>query len=336
MGTVELPTGQEHLVCLGPFDEQELRRLLPQYSETEISCLNGLTDLRRRAHDVLATATVVIASLHKEQCLGEDLLKLMPCCRFIQVPAVGYDSVDIEAAAQRGIPVSNLPGFNVDAVADWTVMAILAIVRRAVWGHVRVESGEWPVHQMRSHDLRALTIGTVGFGRIGQAVATRLAGFGSTIVINDRLDMRDSDAGIEQLSLLELCRRSHVVSLHVPLTSETRGMIGADELAAMPQGSWLVCAGRGGVVEEVALVDALKRGQLAGAALDVFTAEPLPADSPLRGRADTLLSPHVGGETWEAFHGLRALLAKNVGRVLRGEFPEYVVNSVGRNRLGTS
>src|ERR1035437_8987644 len=126
MGTVELPTGQEHLVCLGPFDEQELRRLLPQYSETEISCLNGLTDLRRRAHDVLATATVVIASLHKEQCLGEDLLKLMPCCRFIQVPAVGYDSVDIEAAAQRGIPVSNLPGFNVDAVADWTVMAILA------------------------------------------------------------------------------------------------------------------------------------------------------------------------------------------------------------------
>jgi D-3-phosphoglycerate dehydrogenase len=315
---------------LGPFDEQELRSLLPQYSETAMTCLDGLTDLPRRGRDILTSATVVIASLHKEQFLGDDLLQLMPNCRFIQVPAVGYDSVDVEAAARRGIPVSNLPGFNVHAVADWTVMAILAIVRRAAWGHGQVESGQWPVREMRSHDLRALTIGIVGFGRIGQAVAARLAGFGSAIIANDITSTCDGDAGIERVSLLELCRRSHVTSLHVPLTDKTRGMIGAEQLAAMPYGSWLVCAGRGGVVDEVALVDALDRGQLAGAALDVFAAEPLPPDSPLRGRPDVLLSPHVGGETWESFHGLRALLADNVGRVLRGEPPEHVVNNVLR------
>ena len=336
MGTGDRSTGQEHLMCLGPFDEPELRSLLPKSRRIEITCLTGSADLRERAPDVLATATVVIASVHKEHYLGDDLLALMPRCRFIQVPAVGFDSVDTEAAARRGIPVSNLPGFNVDAVADWTVMAILAIVRRAVWGHLQVESGEWPVREMRSHDLRALTIGIVGFGRIGQAVATRLAAFGSTIIVHDKLPPDDGNVGLESVSLPDLCRRSQVVSLHVPLTDETRGMIGAGELAAMPQGSWLVCAGRGGVVDEVALLDALRRGKLAGAALDVFSAEPLPPHSPLRGRAYTLLSPHVAGETWESFHGLRALLAKNVGRVLRGEFPEYVVNKVETNCLGTS
>jgi D-3-phosphoglycerate dehydrogenase / 2-oxoglutarate reductase len=315
----------ELLVSLGPVAESELVELIHLPEGARMVHLGPETP-----HDevvaALREATVVIAPLQKERRITSEMLQQMTRCRFIQAPAVGYDGVDSEAAAALSIPVANLPGFNADAVADWTLMAALNIVRKATWGHNQVEAGGWPVAQLRGRDLAALTVGILGFGRIGQAVGRRFAAFGSTVIFSDENEIRGVEQ--EQVALGELFERADIVTVHTPLTPATRGLVGEPQLEAMRPGGWLVGAGRGGVIDETALAAALDSGRLAGAALDVFAVEPLPADSSLRGRSDVLLSPHVGGETWEAFHQLRSMLAQNVDGVLAGRAPQWVVNGV--------
>ncbi|WP_258349101.1 2-hydroxyacid dehydrogenase [Saccharopolyspora gregorii] len=309
---------------LNDITEASLREHLPDLPGLRITEIGPAQDPADHL-DALATATIVLAPLEKERRIGAELLDAMPRCELVQSVAVGFDGVDHLAAAERGIPVANLPGFNADAVADWTVGSLLFLLRHYAAGHRKVESGGWGPEGLRGRDLAALTVGILGFGNIGRAVARRLDGFGARVVVHDPVP---SEPGREYLPLAEAVAASDVLSLHLPLNTATHGLVGDELLARMRRGGYVLNAGRGGVLDERALVRALDSGQLAGAALDVFEQEPLPADSPLRGRSDVLLNPHTAGVTWDAYHNLRGKLFAKLAAVLSGERPADVVNGV--------
>lgn len=316
----------EHVVSLYDLNDitaDELRRHLPRHPGVRFTDLPpGDDPLAHR--DALADATIVLAPLEKEHRIGPVVLDAMPRCRLVQSVAVGYDGVDHAAAAARGIPVSNLPGFNSDAVADWTVGAMLALLRRYAAAHRVVESGGWGPDGLRGRDLSALTVGILGFGSIGRAVARRLDGFGCAIVVHDPVRTEPRT----YLDLEDLLARADVLSVHLPLLESTANLLDDKRLGLLPDGAYVVNAGRGGVLDEAALVRALDAGRLGGAALDVFAVEPLPAGSPLRGRTDVLLTPHTAGVTAEAYHNLRNRLFARLDAVLSGEPPADVVNGV--------
>jgi D-3-phosphoglycerate dehydrogenase len=253
----------------------------------------------------------------------------MTRCLLIQVPAVGYDVVDDRAAAEYGIAVANAAGYNRDAVADWTVMAILNLIRRGAWGDRRMREGTWPRPDMMGHELGALTVGIVGLGNVGSALATRLIAFGSRVLYADIVEK--GFEGVERVPLEELLGLADIVCVHVPLNRETHHLIGVEELELMRRGAYLVNASRGPVVNEKALISALESGHLGGAGLDVFEQEPTPADNPLRRMENVFFSPHVGGATLEADARLMELVRDNLSCVLDGEEPSNVVNGV---RLG--
>ena len=317
----------EHLVNLyqrNNITAAELREQLPDHPDLTITD-SGPEDVPTAYRDALSTATIVLAPLEKERRIDADLLRAMPRCRLIQSVAVGFDGVDHLAAADCGIPVANLPGFNTDAVADWTVGAMLSLLRKFADGHDKIQRGGWGPEGLRGRDLSALTVGILGFGNIGRAVARRLDGFGARVVVHDQVR---SEPGREYLSLDELISRADILCVHLPLHDATANLLDETVLRRLPQGAYVVNAGRGGVLDEHALVRLLDSGHLAGAALDVFAVEPLPADSPLRGRGDVLLTPHTGGVTWEAYHGLRAQLFRELDQVLSGKPPANIVNGI--------
>jgi len=207
------------------------------------------------------------------------------------------------------------------------VMAILNILRKGAYGDRLVRDGAWLREELLGHELGALTVGIVGLGNVGGTVARRLDGFGSSLVFTDPDPTRDHP-GAKRVGLDELLRTADVVCLHVPLDVETRGLIGAEALAALKPGAILVNAARGPLVDEAALVEALGSGRLAGAALDVYEVEPLPAGSPLRDFDNVFLSPHIGGGTLEAEARVLEMVGANLLRMLDGEPPVNVVNAV--------
>jgi D-3-phosphoglycerate dehydrogenase len=250
--------------------------------------------------------------------------------RLIQQPAVGFDVIDHRAAAELGIPVANAAGYNRESVADWVLMAILNLLRGGSFGDRRMHEGQWPFSQMMGHELGSMTVGILGLGNVGYAVATRLQGFGAQILFTDVVS-RDV-AGARQVGLDELLEGADIVSVHVPLDKESRHLIDARALGRMRAGAILVNAGRGPLVDEEALVQGLRSGRLAGAALDVFEQEPLAVDSPLRSFDNVFMSPHVGGSTREAEQRLLDVCGENMLRVLDGGEPLNIVNGVSRRR----
>jgi len=208
-------------------------------------------------------------------------------------------------------------------------MAILNLVRRGSWGDRRMREGRWPKPDMLGHDLRALTIGIVGLGNVGSALATRLLAFGSRVLYADIVDK--NFAGVERVQFGDLLKLADVVSVHVPLDVDTRHLIDARALQLMKKGAILVNASRGPVVDEPALLAALESGHLGGAGLDVFEQEPTPADNPLRGLDNVFFSPHMAGYTIEGEARVLEVVRDNLIRVMDGEEPVNVVNGV---RLG--
>ena len=208
-------------------------------------------------------------------------------------------------------------------------MAILNLIRRGSWGDRRLREGGWPKPDMMGRELGALTVGIVGLGNVGSAVASRLLAFGSRVLYADVVER--SIAGVERISFEDLLELANVVCVHVPLNQETHHLIEAEALTRMAKGAYLINASRGPVVDEKALVAALASGHLGGAALDVFEQEPTPADNPLRRMENVFLSPHVGGATLEAEARVLEVVRDNLTRVLDGEEPANVVNGV---RLG--
>jgi D-3-phosphoglycerate dehydrogenase / 2-oxoglutarate reductase len=314
------------IACLSAYDA-DLVRELAGTDRVEVRTPSGdQSDVAALVKD----ADIVIADAARRYVLDADAIDAMDRCRFIQQPAVGYDSVDVARAAERGIPVANAPGYNAAAVADWVIMATLVILRDGLTADASLRLrpsgdavGGW-VAQPLGRELGSLTVGLVGMGAVARAVVERLRGFGSEVVFTART--RREVEGARQVDLPELLSSADVVSLHLPANDETRGLIGAAELAAMREGAVLVNSARGSLVDHDALVAALRAGRPAAAALDVFEPEPLPGDSPLRELGNVYLSPHIAAGTWQARGRVRAMVGENLRRVLSGRAPLHVVN----------
>ena len=238
--------------------------------------------------------------------------------RLVANVAVGYNNVDVAAARARGIVVTNTPDVLTDATADFTLALILAVTRRLGEGERMVRRGAWKgwaFDQLLGMQLRGRQLGIVGFGRIGQAVATRAAAFGMTIVHSTRRGPGARDSGLDRL-----LSSSDVGSLHVPLSTETRHLIGQTELARMKRSAYLINTTRGPVVDEVALAWALRNRLLAGAALDVYEREP-EVHADLLSLENVVLAPHLGSTTTETRTAMADLAASNVIAVLSGQAP---------------
>ncbi|WP_284743640.1 2-hydroxyacid dehydrogenase [Amycolatopsis sp. RTGN1] len=266
-------------------------------------------------HEFAAGADAVVGMLH-DRLDGALADAAGPGLKVVANVAVGYDNVDVPALAGRGVVVTNTPGVLTDATADLAFGLLLAVTRRIGEGERLLRSRTpWSFHLgfLLGSGLQGKTLGIVGFGQIGRAVAKRAEAFGMSIVHSGR-----SKAG--SVSFEELLARSDVVSLHCPLTPETRHLIDAAALRAMKPGAYLVNTTRGPVVDEAALADALEAGEIAGAALDVFEKEP-DVEPRLLGRDDVVLSPHLGSATVETRTAMAVLAARNVAAVLAGRPP---------------
>ncbi|HKA37914.1 MAG TPA: D-glycerate dehydrogenase [Thermoanaerobaculia bacterium] len=250
---------------------------------------------------------------------------------------VGVDNIDRAAAAARGIVVTNTPNVLTDATADLTLALLLALARRIVEGDRMVRSGRfdgWDPQLLLGSDLKGKVFGVVGPGRIGRAVTRRARAFGMTVIGCGRSPRDEGDPDDPpRVSLDDLLRRSDVVSIHLPLNDETRGLFNEERLAKMKPGSWLLNTSRGPIVEEGALVQALESGHLAGAGLDVFESEPAVHPGLLAsGRA--VLMPHAGSATQETRREMARMVVEDVRRVLCGERPvRPVPPESGRERL---
>lgn len=278
----------------------------------------------------LADSDFILVGMRK---ITEEVLAHCKQLKLVQRFGVGYDTVDLAAAAARGIPVANVAGVTSVSVAEYTICAILSLLRRIPRYDNSMRNGKWSggLKGDQNYELCGRTIGIVGFGAIGQALARRLLGFGVRILYSDMVSLpRELEAELhaQKISLEELLAQSDIVTLHVPLTDSTRGMIGADQIANMKPTAYLIAAARGGVVDEVSLVDALNSGRLAGAALDVFAEEPLPAGHPLTTAKNTVLTPHIAGPTHEMQRRVFDFAFENFKRIEAGERPLCVVNDV--------
>jgi glyoxylate reductase len=263
-------------------------------------------DLRAHAREADGLLTLVTDRVDAE------LLDAAPRLKAIANMAVGTDNIDLEAAAARGIAVGNTPDVLTDATADLALALLLALARRIVPGAAKVRDGRWRTWEPAAElgaDLEAATLGIVGWGRIGQAVARRADGFGMHVLHSSR------SSGVP---LSELLERADFVSLHTPLTPDTRHLIDAGALARMKPTALLVNTARGGVVDQDALRAALHDGEIGGAALDVTDPEPLPADHPLLDAPNLLVVPHIGSATVRTRAKMAAMAADNLLAALAG------------------
>lgn len=235
---------------------------------------------------------------------------------------VGLDCVDLAAATRAGVVVCNTPRILDEAVADYAWALLFAIARRVVTGAALVTRGEWDVAW--GHDVHGKTLGIVGCGQIGQAVARRAVGFGMRVLGYD--PYAGTTPGIERVSLEEVLRESDFVSLHCSLTAENRGMLDAARLSLMKPSAYFINTARGALVEEAALVDALEGGRLAGAAIDAYAAEPLPAESRLRGCPRLLMTPHQAFNAVETGERVSLAAAEAIVDLMRGQRPRHVAN----------
>ncbi len=263
--------------------------------------------------------------------LNADLIAAAPHLRVISQYAVGYDNIDVAAATARGIPVGHTPGVLTDATADLAFALLMSAARRLTEGVDHVRAGRWTTwgpKLLLGQDVWGATLGIVGLGRIGAAMARRGRGFDMRVLTTSphRKPALEAELGVEVVPLDELLATSDYVSLHCPLTPETAGLIGEAELRAMKPTAILINTARGGVVETGALVRALREGWIAGAALDVTDPEPLPADHPLVDLPNCTVTPHVGSATVSTRTRMSVIAAENLLAGLRGQPLPHCVN----------
>ena len=232
----------------------------------------------------------------------------------------GVDAIPVEAAKAAGITVARCPGVNAPSIADHTLGLMLAVLRRIPQTDASLKSGQWAMPDLwdKARDLTGLQVGLLGFGAIAQEVAKRLQGFDCDVRYWKPSGDTGTAFGARYGALEEVLGGSDVISLHFPMSAATRGFLGAERLAAMKPGSFLINTARGGVVDEAALIGALRDGPLAAAGLDVFAEEPTPADNPLLALENVVVLPHVGGRTRDNLHRMVAYWLANIQRHLAG------------------
>jgi D-3-phosphoglycerate dehydrogenase / 2-oxoglutarate reductase len=259
--------------------------------------------------------------------MTRDLFAMAPRLRAIARTGVGYDLIDVAAASAHKVAVSITPGTNQESVAEQTLALLLALARRIIPNDRVIHAGGWD--RALVTPIRGMTLGLVGMGRIGQAVALRALAFRMRVAAFDTFIHAEFDKrhGIDRLPLNELLASSDIVSLHVPLTDATRGMVNREFLANMRPGSYLINTSRGGLIVETDLRDALVSGHIAGAGLDVLNREPPEAGNPLLGLPNVILSPHIAGTDTQSMRDMADMAASTIVELYQNRWPgESVVN----------
>jgi glyoxylate reductase len=320
------------VVSTAPYSVDDVRRLLPPDVTAAIVTVEPRTEAGAAAATV--EADLVIGDWSFDVPISRAVIDGMTRCRLIQQPSVGYQQIDVDAAARRGIPVANVAGANDVGVAEHTVMVALALMKQLVWLDVEIRAGNWPRHDVlaRGHvELAGKTWGVVGLGRIGRTVARRLRGWDVELIYHDvqrAAPEVEAELDVEFVDLPTLLERADVVSLHTPLTAQTHHLIDDAALEHMKPTAYLVNVARGELIDEEALAARLRGRRIRGAALDVFEEEPLPRGHPFLELDNVVLTPHVAGSPYEARVRMLKMTAANLARVVRGEAPLHVVNGV--------
>jgi len=298
----------------------------------ELKSLGPCEIFDRTAPDqILARAANAEIILTNKVILNRETIAALPKLRYLGVLATGFNVVDAAAARERGIPVTNIPGYSTRSVAQLTFALLLELTHHTGHHAQTVRDGRWS----RSPDfcywdlplleLDGLTLGVIGFGQIGREVAKIAQAFGLRVLVNSRTQPAQVPARVEFVPLDELLPRADIVSLHCPLTSATQHLINTPRLALMKPTAFLINTSRGPLVDEAALADALNSGRLAGAALDVLATEPPPATNPLLTAKNCLITPHLGWATRAARQRLMKIAGANLRAFLAGQ-PQNVVN----------
>jgi phosphoglycerate dehydrogenase-like enzyme len=287
-------------------------------ADVDVVAVSGFSDDEFRK---LATDATVLVNARRP--IDASTLAMAPAVRFVQLIGAGTDTLDRGALVEAGVVAAYNPGVNRTGAAEHTIMLMLALIKRLPASEQATRAGRFVPAEIISggiDDLADATVGIVGMGHIGQAVAERLVPFGARILYHSRRPVPDVEArfGAERLPFEEVLRRSNIVTLHLPLTPETHHLIGAAEIAAMPRRSYLVNAGRGGLVDETALRDAIATGHLAGAALDVLEHE-TDGSNPFADVPEVIVTPHLGGGSRNSMNGVVERSSANIRRFLAGE-----------------
>jgi len=284
-------------------------------------------------------ATVVLSPPVRH--INRRLLEAARGAKLFQTISVGYDFVDIEAATELKIPVANNPGWSTTSVAEHTLMFMLFLLKKGFRLHQMGNKKQWTITEKHGFwdqigELRGKTLGILGLGNIGKEVARLARVFGPKIIYNKRTRLSEEaeeKLGVEYCSLDDLLAKSDILSIHVHLTEETRGMIGRDEIAKMKPGAILLNLARGEVIDDVALAEAVIEGRLSGVGTDVLTenrrGNVVETHSPLLGLENVMITPHMAGPTKEARARSQLQVTDNILRVLGGEKPLHLVNDVG-------
>ncbi len=317
--------------------------LVKGFLETKMPDAGAVADIRVETYggtsredllEAVALADVIVGDYTFKTVMDAEVIEAAAPCLLIQQPSVGYQHIDVEAAAREGIPVANVAGANSASVAEHTIMAALALLKKLMMQHEKTAAGEWAQDEMASHgvyELAGKTLGIIGMGRIGRELAIRARSFGCAMCYYDvnRLPPEtESELSVLWRELDELLGVSDVVTLHAPLNPSTENMLGAERIALMKPGAVLVNVARGGLVDEQALADALAEGRIAGAAVDVYSEEPVRVTNPLLRSPNTILTPHTAGATNESRFRIIDMAIGNVACVLRGGRARCVVNGV--------
>lgn len=316
-------TGQPRILVADPIAEDGVTRLRTA-GRVDVATGLGRDELLARIGDYDA---LVVRS---ETKVTADVFAAAHRLRVVGRAGVGVDNIDLDAATRHGVLVLNAPTGNTLAAAEHAVAMMCALARNVPAADASMRAGKWERSKFMGFELRDKTLGLLGLGKIGFEVA-RIAGQGlqMQVIAHDPLVTaeRAEQAGVELVDLDTLVRRSDVLSVHVPLNEQTRSVIDATRLRQMKKGARLLNVARGGIIDEQALADALRDGHIAGAAVDVFTAEPIAADNPLRDAPNTVLTPHLGASTVEAQYNVAYDVADQIATVLSGGAARYAVNA---------
>jgi (S)-sulfolactate dehydrogenase len=303
-----------HRVVISEFmDEEAVARLRTRF---EVTYDPALAEQPERLAAAIAAAPALIVRNRTE--VREALLDAAPRLRVIGRLGVGLDNIDITACAERGVRVIPATGANADAVAEYVIAAVLILLRGAYGATARIAAGEWPRTALTGREAQGRLLGLVGFGDIARRIVPRATALGMRIAAHDPLVGEDEIRrnGAEPMPLDRLVAEADAVSLHVPLTDTTRKLIDARRIGAMRPDAVLINTARGGIVDEEALIAALKEGRLGGAALDVFESEPPEQPHRFAGVPNLLLTPHIAGVTRESNRRVSLLIAERVAAEL--------------------
>lgn len=323
------------VLSLAPLPAEIVKVLIqqtPGVPDFEVVSGHEMSD--QEIKDAMAKADVVLGDYTFKKKITANMAENARNLKLIQQPSVGYQHIDVEACAARGIKVANTAGANTVSVAEHTVAWGLCLLKNLFYAHTSTKMGGWMQMAVKPAELKAKVWGIVGFGRIGQAVAKRLRPFelSRTLYYDAYRPDRsiEQELGVEYCDLKELLKISDIISLHAPLTDLTRNMINQEVLKTMKPSAYLINVARAELVDEQALRRAIIEKRIAGAGIDVFSEEPIEPQNPLLDvESDKLLlSPHVAGVSDEAAGRIINMATANIARVLKGEEPELLINAL--------